>query len=857
MLHFIAMSFDFHFEALAYALAGILFLYLTGFWLVGWLKADQTVSALWAWTPVLGLAVTVLVTANLSYLGMPVKISTPLLLLVCCVLDGWAVYRRKPHWYMDQQEWLGLAIAAAGTFLFVLPYVVFGVYHYFADAITYASIADFLRDKSYFDSPEPAHLYPWLSQMLLYRVGHFRIGSPLYMSAMETVLGINGFAGFVPATATFVFASMCGLWLLLRRFLNSLRIAQLVAHASYCFNVTLVYWPAVSNFMAQAASFGLVYALQVEGVEMDSGSRRMNVLSAGVLIGALISVYPEILPLALAPIFLYHLYAVIRRPIFLREFGIRWCLSLLVAMLVNPYTWTYAAKSVMAELQGRPGFRFLPPSPDYLEYFYGLGDPTGILRRLEWVPVLVGLVLAAITVMGVRRIEGKLRAFVCISLLFYGSMALYEKEVLQYDYGFLKALVFMSFLIPIGVGSGMGYLLSLPRKSALGALGRTTGTAWAGLLCIVMGLFEITAYGMYPLPWYPRHRSARGSMEEFFGLSSVSGVPKPNEKTLIVVPDEALDKWVSYFFRKPVGDLLPGSYFAVINSPITDFSQYRYVIGQTDATAWADEDKIIFQNRDFTFSRIQPFILAGRNGWYGLEVSSDRTAEWMGKRGEMIAYLPKAGTIRLQAIIHLTPDLRKKHLNLFVGGKEVGSYFVDHEPFLLETGDVSLAAGLNTLVFETDEAPARYGADPRLLNLLWEPLRIVRGAPSFISADNPRQAGYLEGLSGGWVSDAGLRVRFARPETGESVLKIHGDLWNIKGLVPERLKITADGKELPDVVINKSGVFVVSVPVRVVKGSELFEVRIVPQNTFCPKELGMNNDPRHLAFGGVELELTQ
>jgi len=858
MLPIPTMPFSLHCEALSYAAFSILFLYISGFWLAHWLETEQTQAAVWAWTPVLGLAVSVLALTNLSYIGLPARISAPVLAAAFGLLDALTIWRRKVRWRMDPLQWSGLALTGAGTGLLLLPYVLFGGFHYFGDPITYAAIGDFLRDNSYFHPAEPAHLFPWLSQMLLYQVGHFRIGATMYLSGTQALLGIDGYTAFMPVTAAYVFVSFCGIWLLGQQLLKSMRYAQAVAQGGYCFNVTMVYWPAIESFMSQVASLGLVYAIQAIALKPGDGSHLRRAAGTGILVGALLSVYPEILPFALAPLFLYHLYRLIRRTLPLHEVFRHWLLSLLVAAVVNPYTWTYAVANVIQEIRARPGFQFLPPSPIYLEYLYGLGDPTGSVLRLQPAAVFLGLVLTIITVLGVLKLDKEVRAFAVLSLGLYTVIALYQWQVADYAYGFLKALTFMAFMAVIGLGSGMGFLLSFPPRSLPGGCGRASGIAWAALLCLFLAIFEFTGYGMAGRPWYPHPVSAGRLMEEFFELRSVSGVPKTHEKTLVVVPNDNFDKWISYFFRRPVGDLFPSAYFEVINNrPIGAVRDYQYVLALSGVTQWRDEERVIFRNRIFAFSRMQPFLMQGKTGWHGREISGGQVVQWMNKRAEMIACAPTGGSVRLRATIHLTPDRRRKHLNLIVGGKIIESYYVDREPYQLQTGEVQLQPGLNTLIFETEEEPTRYGSDPRLLSLLWEPIQLVRNAPAFLSAANPNHVPFLEGLSGGWVSDSGLRVRFTRPDGSRAVLKIHGNLWNLKQVLPQRLQITADGKALQPVVIRKPGVFDVSVVIPVAKASSPLDIRILPEKTFCPKELGMNNDPRHLAFGAVALELVE
>lgn len=854
------MPFHFHLEAFTYAAATIVLLYIAGYWLAALLCGDRQDTDMWAYAPLVGLGVQTILIENLNYLGMPVRYGTPLLLALFLILDLIVLKRRWREAVVVsvRNKAAALGIALLGTAAFILPFGLYGGFPALSDAFYYCAVADFVHGHSYFASAEPAHIYPWLSQMLMAQFTHSRMGAQYFHASSDALLGINAFTNFIPITATFLFTSFCGLSLLAKRLLRSSRVAILACLTAYCLNVLLVLWAPAQNFLSQTPGLGFMYGMMASFLvfsEKDATWR--DVVAGGLFTSGLVTYYPELLPFALVPIFLY-IFLRFAEGMYVRgreicrrslPYGIA---AMLVSVIINPYTWYYTVQGIIMAVRsnGRPGFQFLPPSKALVELYFSLIGPEGWWHPLLMYPLLLlGAALAIITFVGFIRLHYEARVFITGAAAIYFIAGIYIVMVEHYNYGFLKLLVYSFFLVPICFGSGVAYFLKNPVQSLLGGTVRALLGVWAlaGLLSLTS--FVRTGYGMTLNGAYHHPDSPALFMKYYEDFSNVSSAIKPGEKALVFVRDDGYARWIPYFYRKPMGDYFKGGYFGIIaGRAIDSLDSYRYIIG-TNAISWKDNRELVFSNGLFSMSQTQAFLTLGEKGWYDTEFIAGKTMHWTAKQAEVIAFSPKPDLVALKTFVHRPPDGAVKHLNVTVNGQPAAKYVVDKDPFELETPLLTLKAGLNKIVFETDESPKRYGADPRDLSLLFEKVEFVRYAPLVLAARSAADQQYLEGLTpDGWVPAEGIRIRFEKPASSHPILDITGDVYDNRAVPIQVIRISVNGSWEKAVSINDAKPFEVSIPLPASGDARLLDVTIRGEKTFCPKDVHMGDDPRVLAF---------
>jgi hypothetical protein len=364
-------------------------------------------------------------------------------------------------------------------------------------------------------------------------------------------------------------------------------------------------------------------------------------------------------------------------------------------------------------------------------------------------------------------------------------------------------------------------------------------------------------YGMKQQTVYTLGDSVSKLGDSLAELETVTGVIREGQKTLLAVPEDYYNKWATYYFRKPVGLYYIGPFFSVLTGrTLSNDANYDYVLVNHIASSLKYPDRIIMQNRLFTFSYVQPFVQFTENGWYEREIIKGKDARWMQNRAELLAFTRDPETIRLRMRASPGPDRKPKTLTLSLDGAPIGTFAVQSDSVPLETPEFALAPGFHKIVLATKEDVTPHGPDPRILNLLFEELQIVPPMPAKLRCLNVAQPCAVAGLTpDAWVTAEGITFTLPVQSGSLATLLIRGDLPNVPQVVPQTLNVTVSGGIRRSVTISMAGTFSAAVPLDIVRADKV-EISLKPSASFVPRQLGINPDPRALAVRLDSVEMT-
>ncbi len=838
-------------QVITYTLTAIAALFVCGFWLALIVCRTRSLAEVWISAPIFGLIIMVLAAANLNYLGVPVKFSAFLIVAASLVADFF-IMRRVGFQTLSTgplHPWL-FGILVLCTALFLLPDVIHGAFSPFNDAVYYCSIADFVRNNSYFASTDSARTYPWMSQMLVARLTGARMGAQYFLAESSALSGIDGFTAFLPVTATGLFVSFCGFWLLARVLLPSPG-AALFALAIYGTNVLFVHEAASLNWLSQTLAFGPLFALISFGIARESSWR--SILAGGLLLAGLVSIYPEILPIAVVPIAIAVFLDLWNREQTMKQAVLRWAALLGISVAANPYAWFYTLRSVLNEFHATTlGFAFMNLSWLPVDIYFGLARMAGF--SYSWVArgaTLFGATLAVTALIGLLRLDRKMRMVIVASGAVYLALVWHQLYISHFVYSSQKILLYSFYLVPVCAGSGLAYLISNPRRSLPGGIGRAQAAIW---ICFVGWAFYRFTLDDYVRNSYPGMLAPIEQLASLQDLRALQHLIKPGQTTLIACPRDAYDRWIPYFFRQPVGDLYKSIYFASLaGETVTNPERYDYYLTLRPITSWKTPSEVLFENQLFSFSKAQTTLVVTNDGWHDVEYANGRPFQWMAKKGHVLLLAPESDALSVEAEVGLT-DGATKHLHISLNGERLGDYALNSTSSKFSTAEFAVPAGSSDLVLETDESPHLYGNDPRQLNLQFHYLRIHSLAPLTLNLLDTEQTHFVQGLTEDrWVTDRGVEARFPNLGGSEAVLEMTGEAMT--ATAPGQISLQADDGLPVTQSIDRPGAFTRTFTLPMKAGQKSLRIRMLPARSVKPASLGVNSDVRDLAFRLTSLKL--
>lgn len=827
-------------QAVVYALAGLCLLFLMGYWAAALLYKDRSLAEIWMAGPAIGGLVFTVGLANLNYLGVPVRFGAPLVacmataasLAVCVRRGGLPAPKRGLNWCAG---W----IAVLACLAFLAPYAITGGFYPYFDAVYYAAPADFVRIHPYFFRPADMRHYPWLG----INPGVARMGAQYLLSGVGALLGLDSARAFMPTTAIALTLDCCAFWLLVRALARS-ELAALAGVALYAGNVTFVYRVAAGNFLAQTVGMGALYLLLSLAIEGLWGPRQ-RILAALAMAG-MVSIYPELFAIAAVPIGVITVWELWKRETSVTQALSRWTQILGIAFVLNPYTWSRSLDVLATEYRNTTlgfGLNLIPSSWAPVDLFFGVSGPVPFSNPVAAIGAkLLGLTLLGTAVWGVARMAPKIRAAVAFSAVTYAALVLWELHVRHFTYASQKVESYCFYLAPAALACGMAELARLRSKAWRSAL------AWQAGLWLCFAGFALAQMAVTNDTWtpYPQSLHEGERWNVISELAHAEHLAPPGGTTLVACRPDEIARWIPYFYRRPIGDLFPSIYYAGLARKGAAWEPYRYFLLYRPDAVWRADSPEFFRNSLFSLIPAQTAVIFSFDGWHSSEPFGGKYGHWMTQQGRLLAAAPVPDTITLVADVRAV-DAQPRHLRYILNGRQIGAAIVGPGETRIETPELHLPAGLNELLFQTDEAAHPIETDSRPLNLWFGDLRIRQLAPSFLDAARAADAALIERLTEDrWVTDSGVRILFRNPGAASIGLEIRG--MAMDRAVPGSIQVRAGDGPPANIVLDRDGAFVGRVQLRVNADGNGIPVTILPAKTARPSDTGASQDSRRLGF---------
>ena len=127
--------------------------------------------------------------------------------------------------------------------------------------------------------------------------------------------------------------------------------------------------------------------------------------------------------------------------------------------------------------------------------------------------------------------------------------------------------------------------------------------------------------------------------------------------------------------------------------------------------------------------------------------------------------------------------------------------------------------------------------------------------PVILRAENTADLKRLQGAaSDKWVNAAGLVILVALEEKKLINVRLRGDVPPGSPVLPQAIRLVCGGGAAHRQVIEKEGTFEFAVTLEC-PAEQVTRLSVWPERTFRPLDIGINQDPRHLAFRIFELEI--
>lgn len=291
----------------------------------------------------MGAAQLILLSYWLSYFGMAMESAVFIIGLLCIILWIVVIFKRKfslKDFISVENGFIVLICVAAGA-LALIPMVVYKASFSYGDGYTYICIADYLVEHGYNEPAELNEYYPWLTQMALYQIKHFRIGAQMLLSFWTAALHQEySIMVYTPLSGVGVALFGNAVWLYSKSKACSDTRTNIHAVIFSAFNVPIVIWSAIYGFFPQL--FGLVYMITALAclLNMMKGNCQptlKNVWQAAVFTAVMALCYSEVVPFFVLVIIIMFVYLGAKKKCFLPIFKLICTVAITTVVLLGEY----------------------------------------------------------------------------------------------------------------------------------------------------------------------------------------------------------------------------------------------------------------------------------------------------------------------------------------------------------------------------------------------------------------------------------------------------------------------------------------------------------------------------------------
>jgi len=591
----------------------------------------------WVITPIVGLAVWVLLIENLGFLGLGTQKGAPIALVVAIAFAIGAHLRvGRPAASTDESARYAWGVACLCIVLVIWPMLFLSHKDYIGfanpDAWVYFSMADYLLDHGFWDFPFTStdiSYHPILANVRSLQVSYHRVGEAYWVSSLASLLRSDTKEVYQIAHATAYLLTLLSVYAMCRLgFGLDTRQAWLA--------VTLQGLNAVLGLVYFQQLLPHIMGLAVLPLILGVGARLIRAPQAGLagllglLLAGLFTIYPEIFLFAVVPLgaaLISNWYKLDRRLVI--RAGV---LAIVVMIGLNPVYWRYGFEFFVSRLSARPGAQtyFYAFRPIMFPIYWGLTSHSltmtphlsPAVKAVQFAMIFpLACALLGVSLFGIARsLRLRERTFVAYlaAYLLMGLGLLIARG--RDSYGLFKLLSYTQFLVLTALAVGLSEMWRVgdtgPAKPGWRWLAAALGAGYIGL-----NLGTVGGFGLISLHSKVTLRLRDGvpfpdnqAMRELRGLGAIVS---PTGSVMVNVGSSLLQLYLTYYLKDVrISVAQPISYLAnIYREPVPLHHSFKdaYLLearGASRDVVLNETSEPIWANRVFTLSRFPPLFLS-------------------------------------------------------------------------------------------------------------------------------------------------------------------------------------------------------------------------------------------------------
>jgi len=850
---------------------------------------DDASQLRYAASPVLGFGLLVLAIQTLYQFGLTVKQMAPFLVLAIIGLSvaaRWRNSRKQSAAGVTGRRFRAaiLGVGATAVLLCGWPGIYCGYQTYMAyanpDANNYQFVAERYLDhhkseKIALDGFHPGnYVVNWSFQ------SHQRSGVEAYLAWVSAVCATSTKQGYWIAVCSMVFLIPLSVYVFVVLGLSADRRVGLLAAGLTATSSLL----ALQAFQELLGNLGGAAILPAALGCVLACLRRVSIkiaIAAGVLCGALLSVYPEMYgllgPAAVGAMLLLAWQAGIRPVI--RNAVVSGSVVVAAILVINPLFGYYGVLNIIQQsgiVAGGDTYAvaftkaILPVAFGLLPYPAATADGGLLFHAFRILSYIVGAVCAiSLSQYAFRGSKDGTRPPLLGALAAMLALAATMALGRHYSYGFFKVFLYGEFLIIAALVASSFALWNGDARS-WGRIAKWTGAA---TLLAIIGCNSVSAvwYGAVSLVHQQYgivNEVALSEDNSFDELEELRHIVAPSDSVMLDVHSGIVQMWAAYGLRDLRVSLMePLLYFEPwTRGGAADFTHGysdRYILTESrsnsDIIDRPTPEAAVWKSSRFELYPFRDYVALGSN-WYQLN-SGPYPWRWLNNDGQILLIRPSEPRYQIAFQCLPGPGVKGaiRHVKVLVNGAGVYDQVTDGTS-LVTTPLFPVDRAINRITIHIAEEPNLIPTDTRLLNVGIAKVRVTgeQAAQQAIDDQNPTEittqslAGNLAATTGiysdTWVGPKAELWLGCRGNPGE--LEIEGEVpvWEPIHM-PLRIGVGANGVPLGEVSVAARGPFkgLLQLPPAICKLSRV-QVSLMSNQLFTGQQLSHSGDTRPLSF---------
>lgn len=733
---------------LLYLIMSFGLLFLSGYGVTRLCLREESDGIRWIITPIVGLAVWILLIENLGIMGLGTNRGAPLALLaVTASTLGVRLMTRSTDPKLGESTRHVWVVTGVCLFFVNWPMLILSHKDYIGfanpDAWLYFSMADYFQHHSYWELPFSTmdiSYHPILALAKSFQTIHHRVGEAYWVSSVAFLLGSDTKEMYQIVHGTAYLLIPLSVYAFCRRGLGLDERQSLLAALLQGINavLALLYFQQLLPHIMGLTILPLILGM---GAQLVHSQRTGQAVLLGLLAAALFTIYPELFLFAAIPLGAYLMVA--WRTLNRRNILRMTILLIVTTVALNPVFWVHGFGFLQHQLSATAGGRtyFYAFQPIIFPIYWGLTSSPLLYANLLPSPMLMAHLaivfplafgLLCVTVFGIQRLsrlQDKAFPTYLIAYALMGVGFLLMKG--RYTYGFFKFLSYTQFLVLTAFVAGLAGLWRMGHANPLRRIWKLMAAA-LGLGYLGFNLVSILTFGFassqQSVSLGLRNVIALPSNQAYHQLLGIRSMIPPEESVMVDVVSLVPQLYLSYYLRDiRISFPQASSYLAnLYRNPVSLHHSFKdqYLLKVQDASRDVVVNHIpepLWKNESFVLSRFpQPYVslvitnpFADVNtNWYTLEYDSQlrQPFRWV-NNDAMIRIIGQHGS-RLRLVADLEPPpwdtVPNRTIDVFVNGVLLQTVSITGRtqlvslPFILTKADTEVRLNIRE---ETKDVP--------------------------------------------------------------------------------------------------------------------------------------------------------